>query len=147
MKMIEDILTRLGIKNERDFENENTDRKTFVSDEKIKNFLNNLKDKAKKVGVVVARKALQGFYLLLEIMRNPEISTIDKILVVGVILYIIKRGDLIPDSLGIFGLIDDATFAALEYKRLKKIVTPEMIRNANHKAENQLFDWRMVDVA
>ena len=44
--MIDDILTRLGIKNERDFENENTDRKTFVSDEKIKNFLNNLKDKA-----------------------------------------------------------------------------------------------------
>lgn len=147
MSMIDDILTRFGIKNENDFENENTGRKTSISDDKINDFLNNLKGNAKKAGIVVTRKALQAFYLLVEIMKSPDISTIDKVLVVGVILYIINQSDLISDSLGLFGFIDDIAIAALEYRRLKKIVTPEMIRNANQKAENQLFDWGMVDVA
>ncbi|MCQ2306373.1 MAG: DUF1232 domain-containing protein [Bacteroidales bacterium] len=120
---------------------------TSIPDDKIKSFLNRLKDGAKKVGVTVTRKVLQGLFLLLEIVRSPEVSVADKILVVGVILYIFKKGDLINDALGIFGLVDDTAFAALEYKRLKKIITPEMIRNANSKAENQLFDWGMVDVA
>lgn len=122
-------------------------KKTNISDEKIKAFLGRLKDAAKKVGVVVARKALQGFFLLVEIMRNPKITIGDKILVVGVLIYILKKGDLINDAIGIFGLIDDTVFAAFEYKRLKEIVTPEMIRNANLKAENQLFEWGMVDMA
>lgn len=145
--MIDDILTRLGIKGENDFENANSGRKTSISDDRINDFLNNLKGNAKKAGVVVTRKALQAFYLLVEIMKSPDISTIDKVLVVGVILYIINQSDLISDSLGLFGFIDDIAIAALEYRRLKKIVTPEMIRNANQKAENQLFDWGMVDVA
>jgi len=118
-----------------------------VPEDRIKTFLNKLKYNAKKVGVKLARKALQGFFLLLEIMKSPDVSVADKILVVGVILYIFKKGDLINDALGIFGMIDDTAFAALEYKRLKKIVTPEMIRNAESKAEYQLFDWGMVDVA
>ena len=141
--MINEILSRLGLNGEQNSENENTS----ISEDSIKAFLNNLKGKAKKVGVGVARKALQGFYLLLEIMKCPDISTIDKVLVIGVLWYIIKRNDLIPDAFGIFGLIDDAVIATLEYKRLKKIVTPEMIRTANQKAENQLFDWGMVDMA
>lgn len=145
--MIDDILTRLGIKGENDFENENTGRKTSISDDKINDFLNNLKGNAKKAGIVVTRKALQAFYLLVEIMKSPDISTIDKVLVVGVILYIINQSDLISDALGLFGFIDDIAIAALEYRRLKKIVTPEMIRNATQKAENKLFDWGMVDVA
>lgn len=145
--MIDDILTRLGIKNENDFENANSGRKTSISDDRINDFLNNLKGNAKKAGIVVTRKALQAFYLLVEIMKSPDISTIDKVLVVGVILYIINQSDLISDALGLFGFIDDIAIAALEYRRLKKIVTPEMIRNATQKAENKLFDWGMVDVA
>lgn len=74
-------------------------------------------------------------------------SVADKILVVGVIFYIFKKSDLISDGLGLFGMLDDVAFSFLEYKRLKKIVTPEMYRAAMKKAEEQLFDWGLVDFA
>ena len=44
-------------------------------------------------------------------------------------------------------MLDDVAFSFLEYKRLKKIVTPEMYRAAMKKAEEQLFDWGLVDFA
>ncbi|MGN0032981.1 MAG: YkvA family protein [Candidatus Limimorpha sp.] len=146
--MVKDFFDKLVNNKDCDFDKDNNPNgSTSIPEDKIRDFLSKLGGLAKKVGVEVARKALQGFFLLLEIYRSPDVSVADKVLVVGVIFYIFKKSDLISDGLGLFGLLDDVSFSFLEYKRLKKIITPEMYRSAMKKAEDQLFDWGMVDFA
>ena len=144
--MIKDFFDSIAGNRENDFDKENNpNASTSIPEDRIKAFLSRLGEVARKVGIEVARRALQGFFLLLEICRSPQVSVADKILVVGVIFYIFKKSDLISDGLGLFGMLDDVAFSFLEYKRLKKIVTPEMYRAAMKKAEEQLFDWGLVD--
>lgn len=58
--------------------------------------------------------------VLSKVMKSKKISRFEKSVAVGALFYLIFAFDLIPDSLPIFGLIDDFTivgFAATYYKQ------------------------------
>lgn len=47
---------------------------------------------------------------IIALMRNPKISKLPKILVIGAILYVLMPFDVIPDMAPVVGWLDDIVF-------------------------------------
>jgi uncharacterized membrane protein YkvA (DUF1232 family) len=56
--------------------------------------------------------------LLLDLLRDARISSADKAIVAGTILYVISPIDVIPDFIPFIGLVDDAYLIAISVLRL-----------------------------
>ena len=47
---------------------------------------------------------------IIALMRNPKVSNLPKVLVVGAILYVLMPFDIIPDMAPVVGWLDDIVF-------------------------------------
>ena len=47
---------------------------------------------------------------IIALMRNPKVSNLPKVLVVGAILYVLMPFDVIPDMAPVVGWLDDIVF-------------------------------------
>jgi uncharacterized membrane protein YkvA (DUF1232 family) len=56
--------------------------------------------------------------LLLDLLRDSRVSSADKAIVAGTILYVISPIDVIPDFIPFIGLVDDAYLIAIAILRL-----------------------------
>src|SRR5215216_3422500 len=56
--------------------------------------------------------------LMLDLLRDSRISSADKAIVAGTILYVISPIDVIPDFIPFIGLVDDAYLIAISVLRL-----------------------------
>ncbi|MDQ0252661.1 uncharacterized membrane protein YkvA (DUF1232 family) [Evansella vedderi] len=67
------------------------------------------------------------FPFLLEFFRTPEVNHSKKIFgVVLIIAYFLFPFDLIPDFLGVIGILDDVMLAAFVLERFVKIAPPAL---------------------
>lgn len=97
-----------------------------------KSFWTTLRKYGKKIGRKTVRQALILYYMYREKL-NPQ----EKLLVLGVLGYLILPIDLIPDFLPVIGWTDDAAAIAMVYKKLICNATPEIIA----MAEAKLAEW------
>src|SRR5438067_6898417 len=67
------------------------------------------------------------FKLLVRLLRDPRVSTADRILFGAVIAYVVLPIDLIPDFLGAFGLADDLFLVGLALHRLFSHAGPDIL--------------------
>jgi uncharacterized membrane protein YkvA (DUF1232 family) len=56
--------------------------------------------------------------LLLDLLRDPRVSSADKAIVAGTIVYVISPIDVIPDFIPFIGLVDDAYLISIAVIRL-----------------------------
>jgi uncharacterized membrane protein YkvA (DUF1232 family) len=56
--------------------------------------------------------------LLLDLLRDPRISSADKAIVAGTIVYVISPIDVIPDFIPFIGLVDDSYLISIAVLRL-----------------------------
>ena len=56
--------------------------------------------------------------LLFSLLRDPRVSSADKAIVTGTILYVISPIDVIPDFIPFIGLVDDAYLISIALLRL-----------------------------
>ena len=56
--------------------------------------------------------------LLLSLLRDPRVSSADKAILAGTIIYVIAPIDVIPDFIPFIGLIDDSYLVAIAILRL-----------------------------
>jgi uncharacterized membrane protein YkvA (DUF1232 family) len=56
--------------------------------------------------------------LLVELLRDPRVSSADKAILAGTILYVIAPIDVIPDFIPFVGLVDDSYLIAISTLRL-----------------------------
>lgn len=56
--------------------------------------------------------------LLFRLLRDVRVPTADKLLFGGVLAYILMPADLLPDFLGLFGMVDDLYLLGLALGRL-----------------------------
>jgi uncharacterized membrane protein YkvA (DUF1232 family) len=56
--------------------------------------------------------------LLLDLLRDSRVSSADKAIVAGTILYVISPIDVIPDFIPFIGLVDDSYLIAISVLRL-----------------------------
>lgn len=74
--------------------------------------------KVKDVVKALLKDAPSVLRLFGKLMTDARVSTIDRALVAGVIAYVISPIDLIPDFLGLIGVIDDLFLIGLALDRL-----------------------------
>jgi uncharacterized membrane protein YkvA (DUF1232 family) len=73
---------------------------------------------AKRTVMYYIRQLPQYVRLLGGLARDPRVSMVDKMLVLGAIAYIVMPIDLIPDFIPFFGEIDDVYILVLALQRL-----------------------------
>src|SRR5689334_14790323 len=73
---------------------------------------------AKRTVMYYIRQLPQYVRLLGRLARDPRVSMVDKMLVLGAIAYIVMPIDLIPDFIPFFGEIDDVYILVLALQRL-----------------------------
>ena len=56
--------------------------------------------------------------LLLDLLRDPRVSSADKAIVAGTLIYVIAPIDVIPDFIPFIGLVDDAYLISIAVLRL-----------------------------
>lgn len=111
--------------------------------EKVKNVdwsakFEELKSKIKiyscKAGRIAAKPVLTFYYA----MTMSDLSLVDKILIYGVILYIVIPNDLIPRrTFRWLGVLDDAAVAAFTYNKIQGLITPEI----EAKVQETIDEW------
>jgi len=102
--------------------------------EPIKNAWDKILDYSKIAGREATRIVLRFYYVL----KDGNLTNIEKALVYGGIIYIIVPHDLLPEKvLGLIGLVDDAAVAAWVYKKVQKSITPEI----EQKVNDTLTSW------
>lgn len=65
--------------------------------------------------------------LLFGLMRDGRVSSLDKALVIGAIVYVLTPIDMLPDFLGFLGMVDDLYLLALVFDRLIVRAGPELV--------------------
>jgi uncharacterized membrane protein YkvA (DUF1232 family) len=73
---------------------------------------------AKRTVMYYIRQLPQYVRLLAGLARDPRVSIVDKMLVLGAIAYIVMPLDLIPDFIPFFGEIDDVYVLILALQRM-----------------------------
>lgn len=87
-----------------------------------------------KAGRVAARPALQFYYVL----KEGDVSTLDRALLIGAIAYIIIPVDLLPRAVFRWiGTLDDLGAAIFVYNKVKDKYTPSMEAHV----QSTLDDW------
>lgn len=78
---------------------------------------------SRKAGRQATRMALYFYYT----MTDGELTTVEKALVCGGIIYVMVPNDLLPRKvLGLLGVADDAAIAAFVYNKIKNNITPDI---------------------
>src|SRR4051812_37058343 len=73
---------------------------------------------AKRTVMYYIRQLPQYVRLLAGLARDPRVSVLDKMLVLGAVAYIVMPIDLIPDFIPFFGEVDDVYVLVLALQRL-----------------------------
>jgi len=74
--------------------------------------------KRRRSAVRLLRELPNLLKLLFGLVRDPRVARFDKILLGGVIAYVLLPADLIPDVFGVLGLADDLYLIGLALNRL-----------------------------
>ena len=115
-------------------------KKTKITLEQLKK-ANNLKENLGEIG--------NKFALLVRMMRANlkgefEISTADKLKIVGAIMYVITTIDAVPDVIPVLGFGDDIGVVAYVIGKLGKLIKEyeefERVRRKEEKDKNVDFD-------
>ncbi len=89
---------------------------------------------SKKAGRTSTRVVLKFYY----VMKEGDLTTLEKALVYAGIIYIAVPGDLLPRKiLGWIGVLDDIGVAVWIYKKVGDGITPDIVR----KVEETLDNW------
>lgn len=56
--------------------------------------------------------------LLIDLLRDPRVSSADKAIVAGTIIYVISPIDILPDLIPFIGLVDDAYLIGISVLRI-----------------------------
>lgn len=91
-----------------------------------------MKDKiliyGKKAGRIAAKPLLIFYYVL----KDPSLTTRDRMLIYGCIFYVISPINLIPQRVfKLLGVMDEATAIVLVIRKVRDKITPEIIAKAN----------------
>ena len=82
-----------------------------------------LRTAARRSGRATARIMLELYFVL----TSPSTSAADRTVILGALAYQILPTDLISVSRrGIFGIVDNAVTLAIAYRKMKRLVTPEI---------------------
>ena len=73
---------------------------------------------AKRTVMYYIRQLPQYVRLLMGLAKDPRVSIVDKMLVLGAVAYIVMPIDLIPDFIPFFGEIDDVYILILALQRM-----------------------------
>jgi uncharacterized membrane protein YkvA (DUF1232 family) len=66
--------------------------------------------------------------LLGRLVRDPRLSRTDRVAIVAVLAYLALPFDLVPDFIPVAGQLDDAIIVALLIRRLRRTITPAVVR-------------------
>lgn len=83
--------------------------------------------RARGAATAVLRQLPRFLRLLVRLLRDPRISRVDKALVGLAIAYVLMPADLIPDVLGLFGMVDDIYLLGLVLSRLVANAGPDIV--------------------
>lgn len=81
----------------------------------------------RRTAVRLIRELPNLFKLLINLVRDPRVSKIDRILFGLVMAYVVLPVDLMPDFLGVFGLADDLYLVGLALSRLFANAGPDIL--------------------
>ncbi len=82
----------------------------------------------KKAGRIAAKPLLIFYYVL----KDPSLTTRDRMLIYGCIFYVISPINLIPQRVfKLLGVMDEATAIVLVIRKVRDKITPEIIAKAN----------------
>lgn len=102
--------------------------------EKYADFSQRIKVYAKKAGRVAAKPLLIFYYIL----KDESLTSKDKMIIYGCILYVISPVSIIPQHVfKLLGVMDEATAILVVIRRVRDKITPEIIQ----KAEATLAEW------
>ena len=79
-----------------------------------KNFLNNVKNYARSLGLNTLYKAVQLYYVL----QKPEVPHSTKLIIYGALGYLLAPLDLIPDITPLIGYSDDVVAIGLAFAQI-----------------------------
>ncbi len=65
--------------------------------------------------------------LLIALLRDPRVSSADKAIVAGTILYVISPIDVLPDFIPFIGLVDDSYLLGISLLRLLNRANRELV--------------------
>jgi uncharacterized membrane protein YkvA (DUF1232 family) len=65
---------------------------------------------------------------LVRLVRDPRLSRTDRVAIVAVLAYLALPFDLVPDFIPVAGQLDDAIIVALLIRRLRRTITPAVVR-------------------
>lgn len=82
---------------------------------------------ARRTVAKLLRELPNLFKLLIRLLKDPRISTIDRVLFAAVMTYVLLPVDLIPDALSFLGLADDLYLVGLALNRLFSRAGPDML--------------------
>lgn len=87
-----------------------------------------IKTYAKQAGRIAAKPLLIFYYVL----KEAPLTSKDKMLIYGCILYVITPINLIPQRVfHLLGVMDEATAIVLVIRKVRDKITPEIIAKAN----------------
>lgn len=89
---------------------------------------------AMKKGIIA--KAWDKVLFLWEQAKNPEVPLRLKITIIGALLYLVLPIDVVPDTIPVFGLVDDLTVIMAVVREVSKYALPKLEK----KAEEKLFE-------
>ena len=111
--------------------------------EKVKNIDWNslyltLKQKIKMYARAVGRIAAKPLLILYYVLKDESLSSKDRMLIYGCILYIVSPVSLIPQHVfKLLGVVDEATAILVVIRKVRDKITPEIIQ----QAEETLSEW------
>lgn len=111
--------------------------------EKVKNIDWNslyltLKQKIKTYARAVGRIAAKPLLILYYVLKDESLSSKDRMLIYGCILYIVSPVSLIPQHVfKLLGVVDEATAILVVIRKVRDKITPEIIQ----QAEETLSEW------
>ena len=85
------------------------------------------KKTARKTVIKLLRELPNLFKLLIRLIRDPRIPSLDKIMFGLVMAYVISPLDLMPDFMGALGMTDDLFLVGLALNRLFAQAGPDML--------------------
>jgi len=102
--------------------------------ERYADILQKIKVYAKKAGRIAAKPLLIFYYVL----KDESLTSKDKMIIYGCILYVISPINLIPQHVfKLLGVMDEATAILVVIRKVWDKITPEVIQ----KAEATLAEW------
>jgi len=97
-----------------------------------------LKQKIKTYARAVGRIAAKPLLILYYVLKDESLSSKDRMLIYGCILYIVSPVSLIPQHVfKLLGVVDEATAILVVIRKVRDKITPEIIQ----QAEETLSEW------